>query len=171
MDHPQGDTAQAAATTGARSKHFAAAASDTGNFGSASMEASSKDSSSGSNKTNDGSVGRDQGTLKFLWAPRRMDGRPIATGVDEEEGGGSEARGGGDVPLIMFALLHHRHAFTADDGLMDIGTPTLHGQVMVAFSRVSILEAGSVPRVLFCFSRTCVLARHLYQESVMASPP
>lgn len=57
-----------------------------------------------------------------------MDGKPVTATASEAAavGGGG---GGGGVPLIMLALLHHRRAFTAADGLTDLGTFTLHGQV------------------------------------------
>lgn len=48
---------------------------------------------------------------------------------DEDSGCGGGGGGNCGVPLIMFALLHHRQAFTAADGLTDLGTSTLYGQV------------------------------------------
>lgn len=69
----------------------------------------------------------DEGSLRFLWAPRRMDGKPLALAAGDEGGGDGD---GGEEQVLTYALLHHRQAFfSSDDGLTDVGTPTLHGQV------------------------------------------
>lgn len=140
----QGDTTQAAAA-------HPSAAEFAGVDGDGSPELDAAGSGGGSDE--------EEGNLRFLWAPRRMDGKsltavssgPAAAGGDggessssssdgdsdssSDDGGGSGGGGGGDgdggVPLIMFALQHHRQAFTAADGLTDLGTSTLHGQVCV----------------------------------------
>lgn len=88
----------------------------------------------------------EEGSLRFLWAPKRMDGEPITTvslGQASEAGGDSSSSADSDsnenseaggVPLIMYALLHHRQSFTVADGLTDLGTPTLHGEVSLSGS-------------------------------------
>lgn len=120
------------------------------------------DTESGSDGKGNAEDSNEEGTLRFLWAPKRMDGKPIVmapvvagdvgnkvgtndssddsndgesddesgTGNESGSGGGSGRSGdGSSVPLIMYALLHHRQAFTSANGLTDLGTPTLHGQV------------------------------------------
>ncbi len=84
----------------------------------------------------------EEGSLRFLWAPKRMDGKPITAvspGHASKAGGDSSSSSAdsasndsgevGGVPLIMYALLHHRQSFTVADGLTDLGTSTLHGEV------------------------------------------
>lgn len=74
--------------------------------------------------------------MSFLWAPRRMDGRPIESGAGEGRGAtfggeGGDVGGGArlGVPLIMFSLVHHGQTFAATDGLTDAHMPTLQGKV------------------------------------------
>ncbi|CAN0000956.1 unnamed protein product [Ectocarpus sp. 4 AP-2014] len=101
----------------------------------------------------EGDGAEEEGNLRFLWAPKRMDGKPVVavdpaaaaaagggddggsdSGERDSSGGDSDSadEGADSPPLIMFALLHHRQAFTAADGLTDIGTPSLHGQAELA---------------------------------------
>lgn len=61
----------------------------------------------------------EEGSLTFMWAPRRMDGKVPTDDTDEPE-------------LISFALQHHLKglAETApSSSLTGVWTPTLHGQV------------------------------------------
>eukprot|EP00903_Cladosiphon_okamuranus_P009961 g9449.t1 len=117
-DALQGDMAQKVGAADLVTPNTEAAKAATGDGGDANPEllVDASESETGSDD--------EEGSLRFLWAPRRMDG----SSSDTEGGGG----GGGGVPLIMFALQHHRQAFTAADGLTDLGIPTLQGQANVA---------------------------------------
>lgn len=87
----------------------------------------------------------EEGTLRFLWAPRRMDGKPIVADADVNGNGGGDSGESGDeasAPLITFALLHHRQAFTDAGGMTGVGVPTLYGQVLC----VSVIGSAPVAR-------------------------
>lgn len=101
---------------------------------SSSLSSSNTSSNEGGRR---GENATEAGTLRFLWAARRMDGQAVAViptasraenGDEHEESSGVD---GGSDELIMFALLHHLKALRSD-GLTGVHTPTLHGPVRTA---------------------------------------